>query len=387
MSATTHAYPVVLGFMPEAHAIDDPDHPGLRRAGPRAAAPYGAERVELHACPAVDLSEADATGLDLWGAGFDTVDLSGLEVVQEQCEQVRRAGRIDDAQAAAIRAALEGAVLPTAQGGEVQVLYVADEGFFMRTSGPAGLSLVGPTSDGMNGHGQATSIHIDQDVYGTPLVQVMDGRAPDLFVHDSPDGANHDAQLMLVNLWIPLQQVVQPLVLADGRTLDRRRDQLRYGLPTGSFLERGEDQLINDIWTLLHDDGQQWYFRSDMDHRHAHVFNTLSAPHGAGTLPGEDVARACWEALEVAEAAVASGDPEAVASAAATAAADDPGTMTPPLANAVATMRALLDEARRDPSALTATGAGDEWVAAARSARSTVVRSSLELRVVVSAPR
>ena len=58
-------------------------------------------------------------------------------------------------------------------------------------------------------------------------------------------------------------------MLADGRSLDRRRHQLRYGLPTGSFLDRDEDQVINDIWHLLHDDAQQWYFRSDMDHRSA----------------------------------------------------------------------------------------------------------------------
>src|SRR5690606_27658962 len=147
---------------------------------------------------------------------------------------------------------------------------------------------------GMNDHGGATSIHADQDVYGTPLTELMDGRAPSLFRHDSPDGSNDDAGLMLANLWIPLQQITQPLVLGDGRSIDRRRHQLRYGLATQSFLERDDDMVINDIWTFLHDPDQRWYLRSEMDHRSAYVFNTLSTPHGAAVLPGEDLAEQCY---------------------------------------------------------------------------------------------
>ncbi len=244
----------------------------------------------------------------LSACGFDTVDLSGLAALQSACAEIRSAGRVDDDQAATIRVALDGAVLPTASGGSLRVLFLADEGFIMRQVGPNRMSVVGPRTGGMNDHGGAATVHADQDVYGTPLTQLMDGRAPELFVHDSPDGHNHDAAMLLVNLWIPLQQVTQPLVLADGRSLDRRRHQLRYGLPTGSFLDRDEDQVINDIWHLLHDDAQQWYFRSDMDHRSALVFNTLSTPHGAGVLPGEDIAERCSLALEAAESAVASGD-------------------------------------------------------------------------------
>ena len=69
--------------------------------------------------------------------------------------------------------------------------------------------------------------------------------------------------------------------------LDRRRHQLRYGLATQSFLEREEDMTINDIWTFLHHPDQRWHLRSDMDHRSAYVFDTLSTAHGACTLPGE----------------------------------------------------------------------------------------------------
>ncbi len=197
-------------------------------------------------------------------------------------------------------------------------MYIADEGFIMRKSGPNGMSLVGPRSTGMNGHGVATSIHADQDVYGTPLTQLMDGRAPSLFRHDSPDGKNQDSAVMLVNLWIPLQQITQPLALADGRSIDRRRQQLRYGLATTSFLERENDMVINDIWTFLHDPDQQWFVRSDMDHRSAYVFNTLSTPHGSCTLPGEDVAEQCYRGLEVAEAAVVAGNADALKEAVST---------------------------------------------------------------------
>ena len=119
-----------------------------------------------------------------------------------------------------------------------------------------------------------------------PLTQLMDGRAPTLFRHDSPDGYNHDESTMLVNMWIPLQQITQPLVLADGRSIDRRKHQLRYGLATDSFLDRDDDLAVNDIWTFMYDPDQQWYFRSEMDFRSAYVFDTLSTPHGAAVLPG-----------------------------------------------------------------------------------------------------
>jgi hypothetical protein len=324
---------------------------------------------------------------DLVGWGFDTVDLSGLAELQAACAAACSAGRITDEQAAIVRSSLQGAVLPTSSGATLRVQFLSDEGFIMRTSGPNRLSLVGPRSSGMNDHGGATSVHVDQDVYGTPLTQLMDGRAPELFVHDSPDGANHDAALVLTNLWIPLQQVTQPLVLADGRSVDRRRHQLRFGLHTESFLERDQDQVINDIWTLLHDADQQWYFRSEMDHTSAYVFNTCSTPHGCGVLPGEHVAEWCYLTLERAEAAVAAGDVAGLV--AAVAAPDRPeldGPTTPALAAAIAAMQALVDEAGADPDGVCGTR-GAAWLEAARAARRRVVRMSLEMRMVVSLER
>jgi hypothetical protein len=384
MALAGHSYPVRLGFIPDSMAVPDPDHPGRRRAGPRASAPYAAENVTVHPCPAVDCAGAGAVRPDLERFGFDTVDLSGFGALQQTCADVRLAGRITDAQAATIRAALGGAVLSTASGATLRVLYLAEEGFIMRTAGPNGMVLVGPRSTGMNDHGGATSVHADQDVFGTPMAQLMDGRAPDLFVHDSPDGHNHDAAMVLVNLWIPLQQITRPLVLADGRSTDRRGHQLRYGLATDSFLERDDDLAINDIWMFLHDPDQRWYFRSEMDHRCAYVFNTLSTPHGAGVLPGEDLAEWCYRALEAAESAVARADVTGLAEAAAAPGRpESPALITPAVRDAVEAMLDLLDEAVGDPAGVCGRRA-ETWSATSRAARRRVVRMSLEMRMVVS---
>ncbi len=384
MTAADPGIDVRIGFMPPSHAMEDPDHPGLLRAGERAAAPYGAESVDFHECSAVDLSQTDSVHPDLFAFGFDTVDLSPFDTLQAAFRRVLEAGRITDDDASTIRSSLEGSTLQTEGTGTVTVLHIADEGFIMRQSGPNGLSVVGPRSTGMNDHGVATSIHADQDVYGTPLAQLMDGRAPELFRHDSPDGRNHEADLMLVNLWIPLRQVTQPLILADGQSIDRRRHQLRYGLATKSFLERDDDMVINDIWTFLHDTGQRWYLRSEMDHASAWVFNTLSTPHGSCTLPGEEVAEQLYRSLEAAEAAVGEGDCDGLSEAVATVADLVPPPDAPPaLRNAIVQMAGVAQAADDDPGAVCGEGSA-EWLAASNAGRELVVRRSLELRMVVS---
>ena len=384
MTIADTTLPVRMGFVPHSVAVPDTERPGLLRAGPRAAAPYARDAVEVHECRATDTGQDGSRQPDLLDVGFDTVDLSPFDDLQQACARVRAAGLVTDEDAHTIRSSLEGAALRGAGGRTVTVRYLADEGFIMRTAGPNGMSVVGPRSQGMNGHGGATSIHADQDVFGTPLAQLMDGRAPTLFRHDSPDGHNHEAGLMLVNLWIPLQQITQPLVLGDGRSIDRRRHQLRYGLATESFLDREDDMAVNDIWTFLHDPGQRWYLRSAMDHRHAYLFNTLSTPHGACSLPGEDVAERCYRALIDAEAAVAHGDGAALAHAVApihhlATPVEVPAT----LLEAIDAMAAVAGEARADPAHVGGDGAG-AWLERSRRARRRVVRMSLEMRVVVS---
>lgn len=376
--------PVTLGFVPNSVAVPDAERPGLLRAGARAAAPYARDRVEQHLCPATDLGRRNATSPDLLETGFDTVDLSPLDALQRVCARVRNAGVVSDEDASTIRSALQGAALRCAGGRTITVLHLADEGFIMRKAGPNGMSVVGPRSSGMNDHGGATSVHADQDVFGTPLTQVMSGKAPSLFRHDSPDGDNRDARLMLVNLWIPLQQITQPLALADGRSIDRRRHQLRYGLATGTFLEREDDLAVNDIWTFLHHPDQRWYLRSDMDHRHAYVFDTLSTPHGACTLPGEDLAERCYRALEDAEGAVTAGDVTALVEAVASMRhLAMPIGVPPALHEAIDVVAAVVDVARTDPARVCGEEA-ETWLARSHAARRSLVRISLEMRMVVS---
>ncbi len=376
---------IELGFSPRSVAIEDPDHPGLMRAGPRASAPYGDANVERHICRAVDGTRGTELQPSLHEVGFDVADLSGIDSLQEACERVCAAGEISDNDAATIRAALNNAELSLAGGSTVSVAHVSDEGFIMRSSGPNGLAIVGELSQGMNGHGVARSVHVDQDVFGTPLLQLMEGRAPEMFRYESPDGSNSHASLMLVNLWIPLQQIVQPLALADGRTIDRRSHQLRYGLHTGSFLDRKDEMEINDIWAFLHDDAQRWYVRTEMDHRNAYVFDTLSTPHGSCTLPGEDVAEQLYRALEAAEAATKATDVANLVEATSTEPQARSSQTPPPLKAALDNMQAVLDEAGADPEA-TCENAVD-WLPRARAARRSVERMSLELRMVVSLNR
>ncbi|MCC5953181.1 MAG: hypothetical protein JJU45_13900 [Acidimicrobiia bacterium] len=378
---------VTLGFVPSEVTVPDLERPGLLRAGPRAAAPYARDNVERHVCRATDLCADDAVQPDLFEFGFDTVDLSPLDDLQRACARVRQAGIVTDAEATTIRSSLQGTRLRSAGGRTLTVQFIAEEGFIMRIAGPNGMPVGGTGSKGMNGHGGATSVHADQDVFGTPLTQLMDGRAPSLFRHDSPDGHNHDATLMLVNLWIPLQQITQPLALADGRSIDRRRHQLRYGLATESFLDRNDDMTVNDIWTFLHHPDQRWYLRSDMDHDRAYVFNTLSTPHGACTLAGEDVAEHFYRALEAAEAAVAAGDVDALL-AAVTPLGElaIPGDTPLALRAAVDAMAAVAAEAGSAPGEICQDRA-DGWLARSGQARRRVVRMSLEMRLVVAVGR
>jgi hypothetical protein len=384
MSLAAGTYALELGFAAASQAAPDPDRPPLLRARARDVTPYGGEDVELHVCDATDLLHDDSVQTDLFTFGFDRVDLSRIEGLQPTLADVLAAGEMSDDHAASIRGALDGAVLSCTSGRHLKVRYVADEGMFVRTGGPNGLPLVDRHSKGANGHSPARSVHTDQDVHGTPMVQLMDGRAPTLFRHDSPDGHNHDASLMLVNLWIPLRQVTQPLVIADGRSVDRLHHQLLYQLATDSFLDRDENQTVNDIWTYLHHPDQRWYFCSEMDHRSGYVFDTLSAPHSSATLPGEDVAERCFVALQACEAEVGAGDAAALREV-----VNELGHIDVPehaptaLAQAIREMTSVLDEARADVDGVCG-DRSEAWKSRSEAARRRVVRQSIEMRLVVS---
>jgi hypothetical protein len=121
-----------------------------------------------------------------------------------------------------------------------------------------------------------------------------------------------------------------------------------------------------------------------MDHRTAWVFNTLSTPHGAGVLPGEDLAARCVRALEEAELAIGRGDAAALVEAGTgVAGASILEDVPAPLRAAIERMLNLCELVAGNPAGTLGEGAG-EWLAAAAAARRLVVRMSLELRLVVS---
>ena len=190
----------------------------------------------------------------------------------------------------------------------------------------------------------------------------------------TPDASNDESSTYLLNLWIPLQQVTNPLVFMDRRTLDQQRHQLRYGLPVEGFLERDEDERVNDIWKFLPDPRQEFWFRSDMGPDRAFVFDTLGTPHGAGRLAGEEALEVLFLVLDSACTSAAAGDTEALAELAGITAPDLPDATTDAIRAAHARMVEVLRRASTD----------DEWVTEARAAMDTVIRKSVEMRIVAT---
>lgn len=369
----------LLCFTRPADVSPDTARPGVLRA----AAVFDADGAELfatHRCRIRDCAQPGTPRPDLEHAGFETIDLAPLAALQQTLEHVRQAGRMDAADAAAIRRELRGRTFRLGNGRLLRLLFIAPEGLIIRKAGPNGLKTNPdePLTE-MNGHEASQAVHSDQDVRGTPIRQIMRGAGPWLFRHESPDGANRHSPVFLVNIWIPLQQVTRPLTLMDQRTVDRRRHQLRYALPTDSFLNRDADSRINDIWTFLHDDAQQWYFTSAMDAHRAYVFNTLSTPHGAFILPGEASAELRYSQLKKACATILRDDAAALHACTMPLGDTTPPATTAPLRAAIATMDELLAEAHaQSPLVLAET----DWAARAAAAMDRLVRKSIELRAV-----
>lgn len=370
------AVSVFIGYMSSDGVAVDTLRPGdVLRAPTRPLDGDIYKALSMHECALHDLSARAALIPSLDTTGFDTVDLSDLPAVQKVLQEIRIANRITDEQIVRVRRALLGKTFRLSNGKKLRILFIAGEGTILRRAGPNGLKANPEESmNENNSQDGAQGVHGDQDVRGTPVKQILFGAAPLLFNHDSPEGSNRRSPLHLLNLWIPLQQITRPLVLMDGRTLDRKKHQLRYALPTESFLDRKEDRRLNDIWTFLHDEKQQWYFTPELDSRKAYVFNTLSNPHGACILPGEPVAETLYKALQTACCAIQQNDISTLQ------AIDEPDVSllpddcTVPLRKAVEAMSALLREAKHQP------GAG--WQQRALAAMDRVVRKSIEMRLV-----
>jgi len=373
---------VSLGFTRAADVSADPERPGLLRAR---TLPFGVdpdEAFDFRSCVLNDCADPQTAEPGLEEAGFETIDLSGNARLQQALATVRDEDRISEAGAQALRASLGGARFRLANGKALRIEHVAEEGLIQRRAGPNGLDVNPGGMDGANGHGAARTIHADQDVFGTPLKQLMKGAAPDLFRHQTPDARNDDSSLFLLNLWIPIQQMTRPLVLMDRRTLDPQRHQLRYGLPVTRFLERDPERSVNDIWTFLPDSAQQWYFRSLMGPDRGYVFDTLGAPHGSCILPGEEALEQLYLQLGRAGEAAAVGDAGVLREIAAAGPPALPEVTTEAIRSAWLRMTELLREARTltdDTSA-----APGHWSARASAAMDVVVRKSIEMRLVAT---
>jgi hypothetical protein len=366
-----------LGFTKPGEVIDDHENRGLKRAITHPLDEEFVRQFEFQPCQIRDWSAPDQPALNFRTMGFESIDLSQCDALQSLLAQVRQAGEIAPAQAKQLRRQLRGRVFPMSHGKCLKILQVAAEGMIMRKGGPNGLRLDQDVARGeMNGHDVAQAIHADQDVRGTPLKQIMRGFAPWMFRHQTPGGSNRLSPLVLVNLWIPLQQVTRPLTLMDRRTLNARKHQLRYALPTETFLDRTEDMRFNDIWAFLHDDAQQWYFHSHMAHDRAYVFDTLGEPHGSFILPGEDVAERLYLELKRLREQLAAGqmaEPPEITGI------DLPVGTTAPLRQAIESMAGLVASAPVNKSGQPVV---EVWLARAAEAMDSVVRKSLEMRVV-----
>lgn len=369
-----------LAFTRAEDVSPDTERPGLLRARTLQFGVDPRQAFDFRSCVLRDCTDPRTLEPGLEEAGFETIDLSGQVRLQQALATVRDEDRVSDASARALREGLKGARFQLASGRGLRVEHVADEGLIQRRAGPNGLDVNPGGMDGANGHEAARSVHADQDVFGTPLKQIMGGRAPGLFRHRTPDARNDEASLFLLNLWIPIQQITRPLVLMDRRTLDAKRHQLRYGLPVTRFLEREEARSVNDIWTFLPDPAQEWYFRSFMGPEQAYVFDTLGAPHGACILPGEEALERLYLELGRACHAVAAGDAEALRAIAAAQPPALPPVTTDPIRDAWRRMTTLLREAGMRADALCTSGA--DWSARARAARHAVIRKSVEMRLV-----
>jgi hypothetical protein len=368
----------VLGFARPDRVTPDHERPGLRRSATIEPGPLDDTTLAMHDCEIRDLAVLDAEEPSLDEAGFAIADLPDRRGLHDTLRAVLRNQRLSPQNEAAIRRSLGRARLRLRDGTNLLILHVAAEGVLFRSEGPAGIDVHRGADDEIR-HRGAVNVHADQDVLGTPLRQLMRGRAPRILRHDAPDSSNRRSPLMLVNLWVPLRQVTRPLTLMHSASLDRRRHQCRYALPTEGILDRSGERALNDIWAFLHDEAQEWYLHSDLALGQAYVFDTLSTAHGSCVLPGEDVAADRYQRLVEGEAAIGERDTAALSAAVAGRTASDVRTAS--LQRAIATMDALLDEAASQVGRLT-TGDAHDWLRRSEAARAAVVRSSIELRAL-----
>lgn len=367
-----------LGFARPERVGPDHERPLLRRSATIEPKPLDDTTLDMQLCEIRDLAALPGHQPSLDEAGFAVAELPDRRGLHDTLRAVLAEQRLSPEHATAIRHSIGRARVRLGDGTQLLILHVAAEGLLFRSVGPAGLDVHGGAEGDVPFAG-AVNVHADQDVLGTPLRQLMRGHAPRILRHDAPDSSNRRSPLVLVNLWLPLRQVSRPLALMHSGSLDRRRSQCRYGLPTEGILDRSGEKAVNDIWAFLHDDAQEWWFHSELALGQAYVFDTLGTAHASFALPGEEVAADRYQRLVAAETAIGDRDPAALRAVAEGRPAG--AVPTASLQRAIEAMDALLDEATSQAERLTGGGAG-AWLGRSAAARAAVVRSSIELRAL-----
>lgn len=370
-----------MGFIKPKDVIADTERPGLLRASPEHLDGRVNDLFDFPKLTINDCLAPSASPLNLESMGFDTIDLSLNEKAQSIFKQIHLDNRLSSSNAKALRRNLNLSGYRLSNGKTLRLLYIAPDGLIMRKAGPNGLK-VEPNEKltGTNGHDGAVTVHGDQDVYGTPLKQIMRGAAPYLFRHNTPDGSNKRSPFFLLNIWVPLQQITRPLSLMDRQTLDQKKHQLRYALPVTSFLEREQAQSANDIWTFLHSPEQQWHFHSEMNSNKAYVFDTLGMAHGAFCIPGEEVAEHYYLKLQSALKALSDKEMTIFQKTCKNHPIDLPSDITLPLKAAIKNMENLLGVGYQAGESISAIKSN--WIARTELAMDAVIRKSIEMRVV-----
>jgi hypothetical protein len=376
-----------LGFTNPDHVLKDTERPGMLRARTLDLDFYNdpdldlTKELDIHDVSLQDWSAPDAPTLDLWNTGFDCIDLTGVEGLVDELNKVRQANYLDHESMRIIRKKMSGKKFRLSNGKTLRILFIAGDGFLLRKGGPNSLRInPGEELTGNNGHFSAPIIHGDQDVFGTPVKRILKGLAPRIFRHKTPDALNSKSPVFLVNIWMPLQQITQPLALLDRQTLDQQRHQLRYATPVDDFLKRKGGEAMNDIWMFLYDKSQRWCFNPEMYAGKAYVFDTLGEAHGGVTVSGEEVAEQYYLALKAIQEAIEVGDQAALQSTTVSQAIPYPDDISAPLGSACDQMHALIHEAsRKSLDQLKTSG----WVARAKAAMDKVVRKSIEMRAAV----
>lgn len=382
MTASRATVTAQVTFTRPADVYPDPVRTGLLRAKTQPNDMPYKNAFDLRDCKLQDWSTPGSPQLGIQSLGFDVINLGKLSSLQALLETVRQNSRVEDDQAQAIREHLNGQSFKLSDGKRLKILTLGEEGFIMRRAGLNG-SIVAPDEQmtQMNGHDGALAVHADQDAMGTPLKQALKGWGHRLFRHESPYGKNNWSPLLMMNLWIPLQQISRPLTFMDTSTLDRKLHQLCYALPTGDFLDRDPELSMNDTWSFLWDEKQRWYFNADLNASQAYVFDTLSTPHAAFILPGEVTAEQLHNQLKKAQKAAKADDIATLAKVCAPLKLDPlPAETTAPLRNAVTAMETLLGQARS--ACKSQQLPPQEWLAVADSTLDSLVRKSLEMRGV-----